>query len=243
MAGSWTRSGDGPLIGCTLGFGTTVSAQVIARAGYDWILVDMEHNPLSASQAGSLTHAVIAASASRCRPLIRVPSQDMAWTKWALDCGSHGIVVPMVQSREEAETVVRYAAYPPRGQRSFGPAMAAFADLDPTATVAKYYSETSKNVQIIPMIESSAGVGNAEAICSVEGVTAVFIGPVDLRMSMGLPGGEGEEVEYLDALRKIVSICKRLQKPVGIFAASEDACRRRTIEGFDFILVSLGRVN
>lgn len=237
MAKFTARVGNRPAIGCTLGFGAVFSAQLIARVGYDWVLIDMEHNPISASQAAALTHAVIAASAGRCSPLIRVPSQGMEWIKWALDCGSHGVVVPMVQCQAEAEAIVRYGAYPPLGQRSFGPTMAAFADLDPSATTARYKSETSKNVQIIPMIESTEGVNNAEAICSVEGVTAVFVGPVDLRLSMGLPGGDGEEPEYLNAIRTIVRICKELQKPVGIFAAGEDECRKRASDGFDFILV------
>ncbi|KAG9571378.1 hypothetical protein KCU71_g201, partial [Aureobasidium melanogenum] len=204
MSPNSLRSDARPLVGCTLGFGAIFSAQLIARAGYDWVLVDMEHNPLSASQATSMTHAVIAASAGRCQPLVRVPSHAVEWTKWALDSGAYGLVVPMVNSAEEARRIVQNAAYPPLGQRSFGPARAPFANVDPATTVLKYRDEISKDVQIIAMIESIQGLQNAEEIIAVEGITAVFVGPVDLRMSMGLKGGDGTEDDYLEALKKLI---------------------------------------
>jgi 4-hydroxy-2-oxoheptanedioate aldolase len=109
--------------------------------------------------------------------------------------------------------------------------------LDPTATSAKYLSETSKDVAVIPMIESVEGLENAEAICSTEGVTAAFVGPVDLRLSLGLTGGDGNEEIFLSALQKVLKICKCLGKPVGVFAANGEACKKRTAEGFDFLMV------
>lgn len=226
-----------PAIGCTLAFGTPFSAQLIARVGYDWVLIDMEHNPLSAREAGIMTHVVLSASGGRCAPLIRVPSHNVEWIKWALDCGAPGIVVPMVQSGAEVEQIVQHAIYPPRGSRSFGPTMAPFADPDTTATGAKYLAETSKNIALIPMIESAKGVEHAEEICSNDAITAIFVGPVDLRYSLGLTGPEGDETVYLSALNKIVNICRHLGKPVGVFAANGEACKKRAAEGFDFILV------
>ena len=231
------KPGAIPAIGCTLGFGTLFSAQLISRVGYDYVLIDMEHNPLSAKEAGLMTHVVISASAGRCRTIIRVPSHGVEWIKWALDCGSHGILVPMVKTQEEMKDIIQSAVYPPLGQRSFGPTMAAFADLDPTATSAKYLSKTSKDVAVIPMIESVEGLENAEAICSTEGVTAAFVGPVDLRLSLGLTGGDGNEEIFLSALQKVLKICKCLGKPVGVFAANGEACKKRTAEGFDFLMV------
>ncbi|GAB7356250.1 hypothetical protein MBLNU459_g7064t1 [Dothideomycetes sp. NU459] len=225
-----------PAIGCTLGFGTPFSAQLISRIGYDWVLIDMEHNPLTAGQASIMTHVVLSASAGKCRPIIRVPSHGVEWIKWALDCGAPGILVPMVKSSVDVEAIIQSAIYPPRGQRSFGPALAVFADLDPTATTSKYFTQTSKDIAIIPMIESAEGLKNAEAICSIDGVTAVFIGPVDLRSSLGLPGGDGDEDVYLAALKTVVTICKGLGKPVGTFAGTAEVFRKRTVEGFDFLL-------
>src|ERR1700761_2964853 len=112
-----------PLLGCTLGFGTPTSAQLLSRVGYHYLLIDMEHNPLSSREASLLTHAIVSASGGRCKPIIRVPSHGVEWIKWALDCGSSGILIPMVQSAQEMERIVQMAVYPPRGQRSFGPAM------------------------------------------------------------------------------------------------------------------------
>jgi 2-keto-3-deoxy-L-rhamnonate aldolase RhmA len=201
-------------------------------------MVDMEHNPLSSREATLLTHAIVSASGGKCKALVRVPSHGVEWIKWALDCGSAGILIPMVQSADEMEQIVKMAVYPPRGLRSFGPATAPFASVDPTSSVAQYLHETSKDVAVIPMIESSQGLAQAEEICAVDGVTAVFIGPADLRLSLGLAGPDGGEQLYVDALQKLVGICKRLGKPIGIFAADEETCRKRTADGFDFILVS-----
>jgi 2-keto-3-deoxy-L-rhamnonate aldolase RhmA len=109
--------------------------------------------------------------------------------------------------------------------------------VDPATTVLKYRDEISKDVQIIAMIESIQGLQNAEEIIAVEGITAVFVGPVDLRMSMGLKGGDGTEDDYLEALKKLVRISKAHNKPIGIFADGPDSCRSRACEGFDFLLV------
>jgi len=239
MAASFLNRAPGadPAIGCTLGFGIPFSAQLLARLGYDYMLIDMEHNPLSAREAGVITHSIIAASGGACKSLIRVPSHGVEWIKWALDCGANGILIPMVRNRTEMEGIVQSAVYPPVGQRSFGPALALMADLDTKATAGKYFQTTSKDVQVIPMIESVEGLRNAKEICAVVGVTAVFIGPVDLRLSMGLPGGDGDEEVYLDALQHILEICKELGKPVGTWATDGEAARKRTAEGFDFLMV------
>ena len=102
-----------------------LSANLMASAGFDWMLIDMEHTPLSAREATAIVHAVANGSGGKCSPLVRIPAAEVSWVKWALDAGADGIVVPMVQSKEEAERIVRYSKYPPVGQRSFGPFMAA----------------------------------------------------------------------------------------------------------------------
>lgn len=232
-----TKTDGSPTLGCTLGFGTPYSAQILSRIGYDFVLIDMEHNPLSAREAGVMTQAVVAASAGGCQAIIRVPSQGVEWIKWALDCGAAGIFVPMVESVAEMENVIQHATYPPRGRRSFGPALAVFTDQDPTATSESYLRITSPYISVIPMIESVVGLAHLEEICGMDGVTSVFVGPVDLRLSMGLPGGDGTESIYLDALRKVVATCKRFKKPAGIFATDAKSCGRRMSEGFTYLLV------
>ncbi|KAK4938705.1 hypothetical protein LTR10_020888 [Elasticomyces elasticus] len=236
MSSIFVKDGKGPKLGCTLGFGTTLSAQLVARAGYDYVLIDMEHNPVSPREAGNLTRAVAAASGGQCQGLIRVPSHGVEWIKWALDCGASGVVIPMVQSADETEAIIQRAVYPPRGQRSFGPALAPFASIDPSDSVQKYLQRAS-DIAIIPMIESLNAMNELDAICSVAGITTVFIGPVDLRMSMGLRGPDGGEDSYLQALTQAVRTCKHRNIAIGIFAVDARACSKRAADGFDFVLL------
>lgn len=231
------RPQDGPILGAYLAIESPFSAHMMGRAGFDWMLIDMEHSPLSARDATALVHAVAVGSYGACASLIRIPSIGVEWVKWALDAGAAGIVAPMVQSKEEAERLAQFAKYPPLGQRSFGPFNAQWTDLSADSSLAKYVSATSKGVAAIAMIESKAGVENAEAIMSTEGISGIFIGPVDLRLSLGLQGADGQEPEYVKALEKILSIGKRLSMPVGIFSASPDALKVHLRMGFSFLLV------
>lgn len=227
------------LIGAYLAIESPFSAHLMGRAGFDWMLIDMEHSPLSARDTTSLVHAVAVGSHGRCASLVRIPGLGVEWVKWALDSGAAGVVAPMVQSREEAEKLVQFAKYPPLGQRSFGPFNAQWADLAEDSSLQKYVGKTASGVAVIAMIESRAGVENAEAIIGTEGIDAVFIGPIDLRLSLGLSAApDGKEPEYLQALEKIVQIAKRLGTPVGIFSASPEILKGHVAMGFNFLLVA-----
>ncbi|KAK1770266.1 Pyruvate/Phosphoenolpyruvate kinase-like domain-containing protein [Phialemonium atrogriseum] len=107
----------------------------MVRAGFDWMLINIEHSPLSARDATTMVHAIAVGSYVRCASLVRIPSTGAEWVKWALDSGAAGIVAPMVQTAEEAERLVRFTRYPPLGQRSFGPFNAACATVDNENTV------------------------------------------------------------------------------------------------------------
>ena len=106
----------GPQLGIFITFNTEFPAQILGSSGYDFVIIDMEHTPVSALEATHIVHAVGAASKGTCAPLVRVPSHGVEWIKWGLDSGAAGIVVPMVTSKEEAEAVVQKACYPPLGQ-------------------------------------------------------------------------------------------------------------------------------
>jgi 2-keto-3-deoxy-L-rhamnonate aldolase RhmA len=224
-------------MGGFLSLNTSYAAQVMARSGFDWLMIDMEHSPLSAHQANDMVHSTITASQGSCIPIIRVPSHGVEWIKWALDSGVSGIIIPMVNNKEEMDLIIKRACYPPLGQRSSGPFRTPFADLDErTTSFAKYRNEVAKDVAIMPMIESVEGVENAEEIMSTEGVHGVFIGPVDLRSSMGFSGADGSETQYRIAISKILEIGKRLGIPVGILGVEEEL-ERQTKLGFDFFLL------
>ncbi|OCK83026.1 Phosphoenolpyruvate/pyruvate domain-containing protein [Lepidopterella palustris CBS 459.81] len=225
-----------PIVGAAISIGSVLCAQIVARAGFDWVMIDMEHAPTSPREATYLTHAVIAASAGKCVPIIRAPSHGVEWIKWALDSGSGGIVIPMVTSAKETEDIIQRAIYPPLGQRSFGPFLAPYADTDDSSDVAKYITKRVKDLAIMPTIESVEGVEKAEEILSVKGVTGCFIGPFDLRQSLGLPGGDGEEPSFIGALEKVLEIGKRLGLHIGTVASTESAAKRKTEMGFSFLL-------
>lgn len=233
-----TIRSQGPQLGIFLSFNAEYGAQIIGSSGYDFVIIDMEHSPVSALEATHLVHAVGAASKGMCAPLVRVPSHGVEWIKWALDCGSAGIVIPMVTSKAEAEQVVQKACYPPLGQRSFGPAHAPFAHPDTDRTPGEYFTKTSKGVAIFPMIESVRGVENAEDILGTEGVSGAFVGPSDLRVSLGLPGGHGSEDAFVEALKQIIAAGKKFNKPVGIFTPSKQALHQNIELGFEFFAYS-----
>jgi 2-keto-3-deoxy-L-rhamnonate aldolase RhmA len=228
----------GPLLGALLGLSDPTVAKLAARAGFDWILIDAEHSPYTPAQVTELVHAIHGSNAS-CLPLIRIPSHGTEYIKWALDSGAAGIVVPMVQNAAEMEQIIQRALYPPRGQRSFGPFHAQFADSG-THSVAEYYNKAQRReIAVIPILESREGVEHAEAILRVNGVSGAFIGPYDLRLSYGLPGGsDGEEAEFVDAVRKICTLGRELGKPIGSMGSSDALARKRTREGMQFLLVS-----
>ncbi|ROT38300.1 Phosphoenolpyruvate/pyruvate domain-containing protein [Sodiomyces alkalinus F11] len=237
MATFASASPSAPLLGSYLMLSSTLLAYTLGGAGFDWVLIDMEHSPLSPADATALVHAVSVASRNKTVTFVRTPSSGVEYVKWALDSGANGIVVPMIQSREQAEAVVSHARYPPAGQRSFGPFYAPYANLAGDGTLTGYAAETAKDVSVILMIESAAGVENAEGIMSTPGISGIFVGPVDLRLSLGLSGPHGEEAAYLQALGKIAQLGQQLGVKVGIFVAQPDVMPRLQRLGYSYFLV------
>ncbi|KAJ9608214.1 hypothetical protein H2200_007202 [Cladophialophora chaetospira] len=227
------------LLGTFVSFNDPYSSQILARCGFDWLMIDMEHSPLSAQQITAMVHSTIAASAGHCSPIVRIPSHGVEWIKWALDSGTHGIIVPMVNNKQEVDSILKRALYPPNGQRSFGPFRAPFAELGGTLDMAKYKRETAPGVMMLPMIESREAVENAEEIIGTEGVDGIFIGPVDLRHSLGLEGAEGDEVEYIAALQRVLEAGRRFGKAIGILGTQE-AVPQLVKMGFSFIMLAGG---
>ncbi|OCK75220.1 Phosphoenolpyruvate/pyruvate domain-containing protein [Lepidopterella palustris CBS 459.81] len=234
------KSNDGPILGTILSFPSILTAKIAARSGFQWAMIDMEHSPFTMQQATEIVHAVVASSQGSCLPLIRIPSQGTEWVKWALDTGAAGIIVPMVHTAADAEDLVQKALYPPRGTRSFGPYNAPFGDVNGGISFPDYYAKAQRrDVAVLPIVESREGVRNAEAILAVDGVTGVFVGPYDLRLSMGLPGGaDGAEQEFSEAVEKICKAGKGLGKPIGSMGTGVDLSAKRTGQGMDFLLVS-----
>lgn len=225
-----------PFVGPAIWISNTFSVNLLGSLGFDYVFIDMEHAPVHQTAMTDTVHAIARSSHNKTLSIVRVPSHGVEYIKWALDSGANGIVVPMVQSRAETERVVQCARYPPDGQRSFGPFMAQWADMSPDSSVAKYFSTQAKDVAVIVQIESKQGLENAEEIMSTPGISGVFVGPADLRLSMGLPGMDGSEEVFVNALNKVLELGKKHNIAVGMLALSPQRLEELTEQGFHFFL-------
>ncbi|HAV63663.1 MAG TPA: 2-dehydro-3-deoxyglucarate aldolase [Verrucomicrobiales bacterium] len=207
-----------------------VAARLLATSGFNWITVELEHTPTTFETA-ALCYAMIAAGGTV--PLARVPINSTENIKRVLDTGAWGVIVPMVNSRTEAEAAVAAARFPPLGRRSVGGQLnAANFDTDQ----ATYRRRANDEILVVLMIEHVEGIANAEAIISTPGVDAVFIGPNDLLNSMGkMPSFESEEPDFTQGIAKVRDLCRRHGVAAGIHVLTPEAARRRVAEGFQFI--------
>lgn len=207
-----------------------VAARLLAASGFDWITVELEHTPTTFETA-ALSYAMIAAGG--CVPLARVPINSFENIKRVLDTGAWGIIVPMVNSRAEAEAVVMASRFPPKGRRSVGGQLNAANFGTDQAT---YRREANEQILVIVMIEHVDAVANAEEIITTPGIDAIFIGPNDLLNSMGqMPAFESDHPEFTTAINRVRDLCKKHHVPVGIHVISPESAKRRADEGFQFI--------
>ncbi len=207
-----------------------VAARLLATSGFDWITVELEHTATTFETA-ALSFALIAAGG--CVPLARVPVNSTENIKRVLDTGAWGVIVPMVNSRAEAEAAVAAARFPPLGRRSVGGQLNA-ANFD--ADQATYRQRANEEILVVVMIEHVDAVADAEAIITTPGIDAIFIGPNDLLNSLGqMPSFESEAPEFVAAVNRVRELCQQHRVPVGIHVISPEAAKQRVAEGFQFI--------
>lgn len=219
-----------PQVGTWLSFGDVFTARLMARVGFPWLTVDLEHSPID-WQTASLMFATIADSG--CVPLARVPRGDHDLIKRVLDGGAMGIVVPMVNTVEEAKTAIAAAKYPPTGNRSIGGSIPA---LNYSATAGEYYQQANDQTLVILQTESPEGVDNAEEIYRLPGVDAIFVGPNDLYWQMKAEDGSDPTPEDFEAmLQRILAAGKKTGTPVGLHTQSVQDVQRRIDEGWQFL--------
>ncbi len=219
-----------PQVGTWLSLGNVFAARLMARVGFPWLTVDLEHSPIDWSDAALLFGCIADAG---CVPLARVPRGDHDHIKRVLDAGAHGIVVPMVNTVEEAKLAIAAAKYPPTGNRSVGGGLHA---LNFDATAGDYYKYANDNILVVLQTESPEGVENAEAIYSLPGVDAIFVGPNDLSFQMrGLDGIDPTPDELEAMLQRVLAAGKKVGTPVGLHVQTTDVVRKRIEEGWQFI--------
>ncbi|MCA8997581.1 MAG: 2-dehydro-3-deoxyglucarate aldolase [Planctomycetaceae bacterium] len=219
-----------PQVGTWLSLGDLTATRMLARVGFPWLTVDLEHSAYDWNHAAALFGAIADAG---CVPLARVPEGRHDYIKRVLDAGAHGIVCPMVDTVEHAKECIAAAKYPPAGNRSVGGSLHA---LNFGATAGDYYARANDEILVILQTESPTGVENAEAIYSLPGVDAIFVGPNDLRAQMRTPDGADPSPEDFEAmLQRILAAGKKCGTPVGLHVQTVEDVQRRTSEGWQFI--------
>ena len=218
----------GAAVGTWLGLCSPVAAENMARIGWDWLVVDVEHSPVGFDTMVNMFRAIQLGGAV---PMARMPWNDTIWCQRTLDAGALGLVVPMVNSVEDAQKVVGNMKYSTRGQRSWGGSrVAAYVD-------DNYCTWTDDNLAIMVMIETAQAVENAEAILSVEGVTGCFIGPADLALSLECTE-TGPGTEHEAAMLEVLSVCKKVGKVAGKHCGSGLEVSARIAQGFQYLALS-----
>src|SRR5258707_10204522 len=214
-----------PSVGTWLSLGSITAARFMARAGFAWLTVDIEHSLVDWETA---THMFAAAADAGCTALARVPSNRHDHIKRVLDNGAHGIVVPMVNSRPEAEAAVAAALYPPAGNRSVGGSVHA---MNFGATSVDYFAHANEEVLVILQCEHIKAVEDADAIFSVPGIDAIFVGPNDLAASMRSKEGRPPSAEATaQAMKHILATCRKHKVAPGLHCSGGEEARHRIEE-------------
>lgn len=208
---------------------SSVSAEAMAAVGFDYVCVDLQHGAIDYSDAVPMFQAI---SGQGATPLARVPSNDLGTIGKVLDAGALGVVVPLVSTPEDAAAAVAACHYPPAGGRSFGPVRAStvvgsreIADLD--------------QVLVAVMVETREGLDRIDEIAATPGVDAIYIGPADLALALGLPPAyERPEPEHAAAIDRIREACERHGVIPGIHCADGAMATRRLQQGFRMTTVA-----
>ena len=217
-----------PAIGTFMALGSTLGAEQLAHAGFDWLVIDQEHGAIDATLTQSILQAI---STTDTVPLVRVPWNSGDWIKRALDAGAYGVVVPMVNDRADAEAAVRSTRYPPAGARSIGGSRTRLYG------GADYIERANDEILLMVQIEHVTAVENAREILSVPGIDGYFIGPGDLCASLGLPNTwDPDFPEYWAALERVQRAAVEVGKPGGIHA-SPGRVTAMLERGYQFIAV------
>ncbi len=222
------RDGKVP-VGITVTLDSSSAAEAMAYAGFDFLILDLEHYPIDIE---TIHQMVQATRGTNTTPVVRVAWNEHWLIKVALDTGAYGVMVPMVSTKDQALAAVRAAKYAPEGYRGFEPLYAA---LRWDMSVRDYVAAANREVAVIIQIETPQAVENLEEILSVPGIDLVLPGPGDLAVAMGGLDRLGTP-EHKAALQEIYEACKRAGVPVGVLATTPEAIKRGLDAGYDAIV-------
>jgi len=216
-------------IGSWIMMGNQMSVEVMALAGFEWLVVDIEHTSISMETAQILIATI---QANNMKALVRVSKNEEVVIKKVLDMGTDGIIVPMVNSKEDAKQAVGFAKYPPFGKRGVGLYRASKYGIG----FEEYKKWVDEELVIIAQIEHIDAVNNIDEIIQVEGIDGTIIGPYDLSGSMGFPG-EFEREDVKDAITKVLDSCKKYSLPSGfhVVDTEPDKLNMKIAQGCTFL--------
>lgn len=214
-------------VGAWLSLPVPHSAELLSSVGFDWVCVDMQHGLIDYTD---LVRMLPAISTGDVTPIVRVPWNQPYEIMKALDAGAYGVIVPMVNNREDAAAAVEACRYPPDGLRSFGPIRAALYG------GRGYAVESNQQIACIVMLETKEGLDNLEAIVTTPGVDGVYIGPSDLALALGLPAnGDTDDPTHAAAVKRIEDCCREHGVAIGIHTSSPEYSKRYVDRGFNFV--------
>jgi 2-keto-3-deoxy-L-rhamnonate aldolase RhmA len=219
------RAGE-KLLGSMVTLPTPAVAEILAEVGFDWLFIDGEHGPLGCGEITGILQAV----SHRLACLVRAPGAEEGPIKQILDQGAEGIIVPQVNTVEQAASVVRYARYAPAGSRGVGLSRAQGYGL----RFQEYLETANDRIVVVVQAEHARAVENIEAIVKVEGIDAVLVGQYDLAASLGKMG-QIDDRAVTDAIEHVTKTCQAAGIPLGCFGASAAALRPLIDRGYTLI--------
>ncbi|MCG8566169.1 MAG: aldolase/citrate lyase family protein [Desulfobacterales bacterium] len=222
-----------PTLGSWLTFGNTAIAEIMARSGFDWLVVDLEHSVISIEMAGEMIRVIDLCGVPA---LVRLTSNDPCQIKRVMDAGAHGIVVPMVNSVDDARQAVAAVQYAPIGSRGVGLARAQGYGTE----FKEYMAWNASSSVVIVQIEHESALTCLEEILTVPGVDGFIVGPYDLSCSMGIPG-EFSNPRFVDTLEHIKDVGKKLGVTSGLHVVEPDTKQMKTCfeDGYGFVAYSV----
>lgn len=221
-----------PQIGLWLGLANGYAAELAANAGFDWLLIDGEHAP---NDLRTILAQLQATAPYPAQPVVRPPIGDTALIKQYLDIGVQTLLVPMVETADQARQLVRAMRYPPDGVRGVGSALARASRWN---SIPGYLDKADAEMCLLVQIESAEALNNLDEIAAVDGVDGVFIGPADLSASMGHRGEPGHQ-EVQAAIEDGIARIQKAGKAAGILNANKDMARRYLELGCLFVAVGV----
>jgi len=220
------------VFGTFVGMDSADAVEIIGLSGFDFVILDMEHAP---GAPNSIMGQIRAAELHGMDVLARLPNVERTTVLRTLDIGVSGVLAPQVNDLSTARSFIEASLYPPLGCRGFaGTRSSAYG----AASIPEYLAEANSDLLRIVQCETEQAVQEIEFIASIDRVDLIFIGPYDLSLSLGVPGDKFHP-KMTEAVGRVLAVCKKLNKPAGIFASSPEEAKTRIEQGFTFIAYSM----